>query len=40
MERTYSNTEAAITGVIGFQGNFDGKFEGATMTIAIVALEL
>jgi hypothetical protein len=37
-KRTYSETDAAVTGVIRGGGQFHGEFEGATMAITIVGL--
>ena len=37
-ERTYSETDAAVTGVVRCGGQFDGKFEGAAMAVTIIGL--
>lgn len=37
-ESTYLCTHAAVTRVVGFRGQFDGKFEGPAVAIAIIGL--
>jgi hypothetical protein len=39
-DSTYLLTHAAITGVVGLRGHFDGEFESPAMAIAIIGLGL